>query len=213
MARLSSQLAVGTFRSGAQGLAIDQPGRCDTEPSQTQVAFRVRWRPDPKTHARQPELRDAVPRRPYAIHHAVPAPVGQCRATLLRGAYPSSKPSSVKNASDATTGRGVGTSVKRRLTAPTPYANRDQHALPRLRTRCRRAQELQTALLLAAGESTREAATAMFRGPKTIEYRLRHVYQKLGIHSREELAQALANKLRSVGRTYRRHRVGRTAPI
>jgi DNA-binding CsgD family transcriptional regulator len=25
-----------------------------------------------------------------------------------------------------------------------------------------------------------------------VEYHLRHVYQKLGIHSREELAQALA---------------------
>ena len=36
------------------------------------------------------------------------------------------------------------------------------------------------------------AAAALFLSPKTVEYHLRHVYQKLGIHSREELAQALA---------------------
>ena len=49
-------------------------------------------------------------------------------------------------------------------------------------------QELQIALLLAGGKTTREAAAALFLSPKTVEYHLRHVYQKLGIHSRDELA-------------------------
>ena len=53
-------------------------------------------------------------------------------------------------------------------------------------------QELQIALLLADGKTTREAAAAVFLSPKTIEYHLRHVYLKLGINSREQLAQALA---------------------
>ena len=53
-------------------------------------------------------------------------------------------------------------------------------------------QELQIALLLAGGRTTREAATALFLSPKTIEYHLRHVYLKLGINSREALAAALA---------------------
>jgi DNA-binding CsgD family transcriptional regulator len=53
-------------------------------------------------------------------------------------------------------------------------------------------QELQIALLLTSGKTTRETAAALFLSPKTVEYHLRHVYQKLGIHSREELAQALA---------------------
>jgi DNA-binding CsgD family transcriptional regulator len=53
-------------------------------------------------------------------------------------------------------------------------------------------QELQIALLLAAGRTTRETAAALFLSPKTVEYHLRHVYEKLAIHSREELAQALA---------------------
>ena len=53
-------------------------------------------------------------------------------------------------------------------------------------------QELQIALLLTAGKTTREAAAALFLSPKTVEYHLRHVYQKLGIHSRDELERTLA---------------------
>jgi DNA-binding CsgD family transcriptional regulator len=53
-------------------------------------------------------------------------------------------------------------------------------------------QELQIALLLGEGRTTRETAAALFLSPKTIEYHLRHVYIKLDIHSREELAGALA---------------------
>jgi DNA-binding CsgD family transcriptional regulator len=55
-------------------------------------------------------------------------------------------------------------------------------------------QELQISLLLAGGRTTREAASALFLSPKTVEYHLRHVYQKLDIHSREELAKALATR-------------------
>ena len=40
-------------------------------------------------------------------------------------------------------------------------------------------QERQIATLLAAGRTTREAAAALFLGPKTVEYHLRHVYLKL----------------------------------
>ena len=53
-------------------------------------------------------------------------------------------------------------------------------------------QELQIALLLAEGKTTRQAAAALFLSPKTIEYHLRSVYRKLGINSRDALAQALA---------------------
>jgi DNA-binding CsgD family transcriptional regulator len=53
-------------------------------------------------------------------------------------------------------------------------------------------QELQIALLLADGETTRGAAAALFLSPKTIEYHLRSIYRKLGIHSREALAHAVA---------------------
>jgi DNA-binding CsgD family transcriptional regulator len=51
-------------------------------------------------------------------------------------------------------------------------------------------QELRIARLLADGKTTRETAAAIFVSPKTVEYHLRHVYDKLGIRSREELAAA-----------------------
>ncbi|HST56207.1 MAG TPA: AAA family ATPase [Solirubrobacteraceae bacterium] len=51
-------------------------------------------------------------------------------------------------------------------------------------------QELQIARLLADGKTTRETAAAIFVSPKTVEYHLRHVYAKLGVHSREDLAAA-----------------------
>lgn len=54
-------------------------------------------------------------------------------------------------------------------------------------------QELQVATMLAAGRTTREAAAALFLSPKTVEYHLRHVYVKLDIRSRAELAAALAS--------------------
>ncbi|MDN5855926.1 MAG: LuxR C-terminal-related transcriptional regulator, partial [Actinomycetia bacterium] len=52
-------------------------------------------------------------------------------------------------------------------------------------------QELRIAQLLAAGRTTREAATELFLSPKTVEYHLRHVYTKLDIHSRPELMETL----------------------
>ena len=53
------------------------------------------------------------------------------------------------------------------------------------------ARELQIAELLAEGRTTREAAAALFLSPKTVEYHLRHVYTKLDITSRAELARRL----------------------
>jgi DNA-binding CsgD family transcriptional regulator len=55
-------------------------------------------------------------------------------------------------------------------------------------------QELQIALILAGGKTTREAAAALFLSPKTIEYHLRHVYRKLDIRSRDELAEAMRGR-------------------
>jgi len=52
-------------------------------------------------------------------------------------------------------------------------------------------QELQIATMLAGGSSTRETAAALFLSPKTVEYHLRHVYTKLDVHTRDELARRL----------------------
>ncbi|MDP3894616.1 MAG: helix-turn-helix transcriptional regulator [Nocardioides sp.] len=53
-------------------------------------------------------------------------------------------------------------------------------------------QELQVSLLLAEGRTTRDAAAALFISPKTVEYHLRKVYTKLGLHTRAELVEALS---------------------
>jgi DNA-binding CsgD family transcriptional regulator len=53
-------------------------------------------------------------------------------------------------------------------------------------------RELQVALVLAEGNTLREAAAKLFLSPKTVDYHLRHVYRKLGIRSRAALADAVA---------------------
>jgi len=60
-------------------------------------------------------------------------------------------------------------------------------------------QELQVALTLAEGATTREAAARLYLSPKTVEYHLRHVYDKLEIRSREELRAKLMAQLRPAG--------------
>lgn len=53
-------------------------------------------------------------------------------------------------------------------------------------------QELQIATLVAQGLTNREIGAQIFLSPKTVEYHLRHVYTKLGIASRADLATALS---------------------
>jgi DNA-binding CsgD family transcriptional regulator len=53
-------------------------------------------------------------------------------------------------------------------------------------------QEIRIARMLSEGRTTKETAVALFLSPKTVEYHLRHVYQKLQISSRDELGAAMA---------------------
>jgi DNA-binding CsgD family transcriptional regulator len=55
-------------------------------------------------------------------------------------------------------------------------------------------QERQVALALAAGQTTREAAAALFISPKTVEFHLRSIYRKLGVSSRTELTAAMSEQ-------------------
>jgi len=57
-------------------------------------------------------------------------------------------------------------------------------------------QELQVALILAEGSTTREAATKLYLSPKTVEYHLRHVYDKLEVRTRDDLRAALLEQTR-----------------
>jgi DNA-binding CsgD family transcriptional regulator len=52
--------------------------------------------------------------------------------------------------------------------------------------------ERRIADLAAAGSTNREIAAQLFLTPKTVEWHLGHVFSKLGIRRRRELAAALA---------------------
>jgi DNA-binding CsgD family transcriptional regulator len=55
-------------------------------------------------------------------------------------------------------------------------------------------QEERIARAAASGATTREVAAQLFLSPKTVEWHLGRVYRKLGVRSRSDLAQALAEK-------------------
>jgi DNA-binding CsgD family transcriptional regulator len=50
-------------------------------------------------------------------------------------------------------------------------------------------QELQVALRVSEGATTKEAAAALFISPRTVDAHLSHIYRKLGVRSRAELAR------------------------
>ena len=56
------------------------------------------------------------------------------------------------------------------------------------------ASELRVGELASAGLTTRQIAEALFVSPKTVEFHLRGTYRKLGVSSRETLAEALGKK-------------------
>jgi DNA-binding CsgD family transcriptional regulator len=60
-------------------------------------------------------------------------------------------------------------------------------------------QELQIGLVVAQGVTNREAGAKLFLSPKTIEYHLSHVYRKLGVRSRTELARLIAHQDAAAG--------------
>jgi DNA-binding NarL/FixJ family response regulator len=74
-------------------------------------------------------------------------------------------------------------------TGAKPRRRRDDRARDELTP-----QELQVALIVAGGASNREAATALFLSTKTIEFHLAHIYRKLGVRTRSQLAGVAARR-------------------
>jgi DNA-binding CsgD family transcriptional regulator len=62
---------------------------------------------------------------------------------------------------------------------------------PRARTSELTPQQAQIATLAAEGRTNESIANSLFLSPRTIEFHLRHVYRKLGVDNRTQLARAL----------------------
>jgi DNA-binding CsgD family transcriptional regulator len=59
------------------------------------------------------------------------------------------------------------------------------------------AQETQVARLVVEGDTNGEAAAKLFISPATVEYHLRHIYQKLGVSSGTQLARKISQAERN----------------
>ena len=87
------------------------------------------------------------------------------------GAVPSAELAAIELRATGETSQPRGASILTRLTA----------------------QERQIAGMLAGGMSTKQTASALFLSPKTVEYHLRHVYTKLDVHTRQDLARIMSD--------------------
>ncbi|MCA1707923.1 MAG: LuxR C-terminal-related transcriptional regulator, partial [Actinobacteria bacterium] len=76
-----------------------------------------------------------------------------------------------------------------RATGATPRQRRDDSDRDQLT-----AHELRVAMIVAHGASNQEAAAALFLSPKTIEFHLGHIYRKLGVRTRTQLAGLAAHR-------------------
>ncbi len=134
--------------------------------------------------------------RAMELHALTPDPFEQARSRLAFGSWLRR----VRRRVDARLPLRAALAEFERLGA-TPWADRAATELAATGEHARRRdatattaltpQERQIATMLTAGRTTREAATALFLSPKTVEYHLRNVYLKLGIRSRDELARAM----------------------
>jgi DNA-binding CsgD family transcriptional regulator len=61
--------------------------------------------------------------------------------------------------------------------------------------------ELKIALLVAQGMTNREVAASLFLSPKTVEHHLSHIYRKLDVRSRTQLARLFAEERPAAGVT------------
>ena len=139
---------------------------------------------------------------PTALEHlgAVKAPFEIARTHLCRG----ERLRRAGRRTDAREALRLAVEGFRQLGAK-PWATRGQAELRatgetvrRRRNRSRveelTAHELQVALIVAGGASNREAAAALFLSPKTIEFHLAHIYRKLDVRSRTQLAAHAAKR-------------------
>jgi DNA-binding CsgD family transcriptional regulator len=128
-------------------------------------------------------LEDAV-----AQHENVGDAFGRARALLALGAV-RRRQRQKRAARDAI---GAALTGFEELGAAT-WVDKARHELGRIGGRTREqgltAAERRVAALVAEGRTNKEVAAALFLGERTVETHLSHVYAKLGVRSRAELAR------------------------
>jgi DNA-binding CsgD family transcriptional regulator len=128
--------------------------------------------------------------RALAQHEAVGDPFGSARALLALGAV-RRRARQKRPAQEA-----IGTAVEafEELGAAT-WVEKARAELGRIGGRRREegltAAERRVAALVAEGRTNREVAAALFLGERTVASHLTHIYAKLGVRSRTELARRL----------------------
>ena len=132
------------------------------------------------------------------LHDATPTPFERARTELCFGERLRRTGQRVeartwlRKAQDTFEGLGAEPWAERaRSRARAPPA-RPPAAATRRRSDQLTAQELQVAMIVAEGATNREAAASLFLSPKTIEFHLGHIYRKLGLRSRAQLAAVFA---------------------
>ena len=124
-----------------------------------------------------------------AQHEAVGDPFGRARALLALGIVRrrarQKRPAreAIEAALDGFEQLGAATLGREGARRARP--DRRAHA----RRRGSRAAERRVAALVAEGRTNREVAAALFLGERTVASHLTHIYAKLGVRSRTELAR------------------------
>ncbi len=143
------------------------------------------------------ELAGSYLEQAIALHEAVGDSFGQGRALLALGVVDRRRrqkrvaEESIRTALDVFEHLGAR-----------PLAEKARGELGRLGGRRREEgltpAERRVATLVAAGQTNREVAAALFLGERTVASHLTHIYAKLGVRSRTELARALAGETSKV---------------
>jgi DNA-binding CsgD family transcriptional regulator len=133
-------------------------------------------------------------------HERLPMPFELARTLLIKGMIERR----ARQKSAARSSFGLALTIFERLGAQL-WSDKTRRELSKIATRAAgnalTDTELQIAALVAQGQTNREVASAMFVTENTVQTHIRHIFRKLGLRSRTELAARLLSPSASAGAT------------